>query len=80
MNLNGFNNICADDKYALMKHGVRDLVLIRCLKYYNIEIECFVAEIDHDHSMQFDLDVYQPFGLTNSNNNCIYIYCKDIYY
>ncbi|CAG2110872.1 unnamed protein product [Medioppia subpectinata] len=43
--LNGFNNICADDKYALMKHGVRDLVLIRCLKYYNLEIECFVAQI-----------------------------------
>ncbi|CAG2104055.1 unnamed protein product [Medioppia subpectinata] len=69
--LNSFNNICADDKYALMKYGGKDLVLIRFLKHYDRESHTLITPIDRDHSVQFDLD---------SNNNCIYIYCKDIYY
>ncbi|CAG2101779.1 unnamed protein product, partial [Medioppia subpectinata] len=69
--LNSFNNICADDKYALMKYGGKDLVLIRFLKHYDRESHSLITPIDRDNSVQFDLD---------SNNNCIYIYCKDIYY
>ncbi|CAG2112281.1 unnamed protein product [Medioppia subpectinata] len=67
--LNGFNNICADDKYALMRYGARDQVLIRSLKYYIKEIN-----VDNNYALQSSSTQF------DSNNNCIYIYCKDIYY
>ncbi|CAG2112280.1 unnamed protein product [Medioppia subpectinata] len=57
--LNGFNNICADDKYVLMKYGARDLVLIRSLRHYNRETESFITPIDHDHSLQIGLALYE---------------------
>ncbi|CAG2114243.1 unnamed protein product, partial [Medioppia subpectinata] len=63
--LNGFNNICADDKYALMKYGTRDLVLIRSLRHYNRETESFITPIDHDHSLQIGLALYEKSALTN---------------
>ncbi|CAG2101262.1 unnamed protein product [Medioppia subpectinata] len=61
--LNGFNNICADDKYALMKHGGKDLMLIRSLKYYNKEITGFRIQKGPDQTFHLGLDIYEPMGL-----------------
>ncbi|CAG2100617.1 unnamed protein product [Medioppia subpectinata] len=58
--LNGFNNICADDKYALMKYGGKDLMLIRSLKYYNkditgFRIQRFISIWNYDDHIIIDL-------------------------
>ncbi|CAG2101777.1 unnamed protein product [Medioppia subpectinata] len=57
--LNGFNNICAEDRHMLMKYVIKDQLLIRCLKYYNKNIKSFIIPIDHDHSIQYSLDLYK---------------------
>ncbi|CAG2104052.1 unnamed protein product [Medioppia subpectinata] len=57
--LNGFNNICAEDRHMLMKYGTKDQLLIRCLKYYNKDIKSFIIPIDRDHSIQYSLDLYK---------------------
>ncbi|CAG2101778.1 unnamed protein product [Medioppia subpectinata] len=60
-----FNNICADDKYALMKHGGRDVALIRCLKYYNKEIESFITPTQITTILEQQLEINIAFIARN---------------
>ncbi|CAG2171960.1 unnamed protein product [Oppiella nova] len=43
--LNGFNNICFDDRLALVKYGGIELASIRSLNYYDPKHESFLLPI-----------------------------------
>ncbi|CAG2104054.1 unnamed protein product [Medioppia subpectinata] len=67
-----FNNICADDKYALMKYGGRDVALIRCLKLEQqlaINI-AFIARNFGAMTCESCKSFFRRNGLKNEISNC----------
>ncbi|CAG2100618.1 unnamed protein product, partial [Medioppia subpectinata] len=50
--LMGFNNMCADDRLALVKYNTKDIISICTLRHYDRETECFVTPIGNEYSLQ----------------------------
>ncbi|XP_054169193.1 nuclear hormone receptor HR96-like [Oppia nitens] len=57
--LNGFQNTCPDDQWALVKYGGMDFFGIRNTRFFDKETGNFVLTLDEENTIIFDIDLFQ---------------------
>ncbi|CAG2100619.1 unnamed protein product [Medioppia subpectinata] len=65
--LMGFNNMCADDRLALVKYNTKDLISISTLRHYDRETGSFITPIGNNHALQLDLRAITLFNPNQPN-------------
>ncbi|CAG2167282.1 unnamed protein product, partial [Oppiella nova] len=61
-NLNTFQDLCENDRIALIKYGCTDIICLRSVAYYNQPNEYWTLVMDTNNSFIVKVDILKPKG------------------
>ncbi|CAG2100002.1 unnamed protein product [Medioppia subpectinata] len=60
--LGPFQEMCANDRLALVKYGCLDIIILRCIEYYDLPQQQWTVVLDENNSLLISLEMF-------ANNN-----------